>query len=126
MMAAVHSRDTLPEKIVRSQLFRKGFRYRLHVRSLPGAPDIVMPRYRTVILVHGCFWHGHTCQRGALPKTNAAFWKCKLAGNVRRDAKNAAALKADGWTVVTIWTCQIEAGLRKALKVLSRLGPQRP
>jgi DNA mismatch endonuclease, patch repair protein len=121
MMAAVKGRNTGPEKYVRSALFRKGFRYRLHRRDLPGNPDIILPRYRTVIFVHGCFWHGHDCSRGRQrPATRRAFWDAKLDGNISRDRANQATLEAAGWTVFVLWACQLADDTSRLLNFLSR------
>jgi DNA mismatch endonuclease (patch repair protein) len=109
MMAAVRGKNTEPEKMVRSILFRAGYRFRLHRRDLPGCPDIVLPRYRTVVFVHGCFWHGHDCRRGKLPTTNTDFWRSKINGNATRDAANAARLMDAGWSVFVVWTCRIKS-----------------
>lgn len=109
MMAAVRGKNTEPEKLVRSILFRAGYRFRLHRRDLPGCPDIVLPRYRIAVFVHGCFWHGHDCRRGKLPATNTDFWRSKLKGNAARDAANAARLKEAGWHVFVVWTCRIKS-----------------
>jgi DNA mismatch endonuclease, patch repair protein len=105
MMAAVHGKNTRPELAVRSALFRAGYRYRLHCRELPGSPDIVLPRYRVAVFVHGCFWHGHDCPRGRRPTSNLEFWSAKLDGNMARDRANRAALGAAGWAVAVIWQC---------------------
>jgi len=108
VMRAVKSTDTKPEIAVRKALFALGYRYRLNVKDLPGKPDLVFPKYRAVIFVHGCFWHGHHCKRGArTPKTNTAYWTNKIAGNKLRDKKNAAALKKLGWRVITLWECKL-------------------
>jgi DNA mismatch endonuclease (patch repair protein) len=121
MMAAVKGRDTGPERHVRSTLFRKGFRYRLHRKDLPGKPDIVLPRYRIAIFVHGCFWHGHDCPKGRQrPATRRAFWDAKLDGNKTRDRANQAALEAAGWTVIVLWTCQLEDDLSRLQSFLSQ------
>jgi DNA mismatch endonuclease (patch repair protein) len=125
MMAAVRNKDTGPERKVRSALFSAGYRYRLHRRDLPGSPDIVLARYRFAIFVHGCFWHGHHCRRGRRPTSNAEFWNAKLDGNMVRDRKNRAALKMLGWTVVTIWQCAVDRGIRSLLADLSRLRHKR-
>jgi DNA mismatch endonuclease, patch repair protein len=117
-MAAIKSRNTKPEMRVRSILHALGYRYRLHRKDLPGKPDIVLPKHRTVIFVHGCFWHCHECRWGSvIPKTRVEFWKEKRAGNVARDEKHRAALESAGWHVVTIWECQSksEEGLRALL-----------
>ena len=119
-MAAVKGRDTSPEKLVRSMLFREGFRFRVHRRALPGNPDIVLPRYRTIVFVHGCFWHGHDCRKGRQrPKTRPEFWNAKLDGNIARDHANQAALTSMGWKVFTIWTCETEAETRRVLTYLT-------
>jgi DNA mismatch endonuclease (patch repair protein) len=121
MMAAVKGRNTGPEKHVRSVLFRKGFRYRLHRKDLPGKPDIALPRYRIAIFVHGCFWHGHDCPKGRhRPATRRAFWDAKLDGNIARDRANQAALEEAGWTVSVLWTCQLEDDLSQLLSLLSQ------
>ena len=121
MMAAVKGRDTSPEKLVRSMLFREGFRFRLHRRDLPGNPDIVLPRYHVIVFVHGCFWHGHNCRKGRQrPQTRPEFWNAKLDGNMARDRANQAALTSMGWKVFAVWTCQIEADTRRVLAYLKR------
>lgn len=118
-MRAVRSRDTKPELVVRRLLHAMGYRYRLHRRDLPGAPDIVFPGRRKIIFVHGCFWHGHDCARGArLPATNVDYWRSKIARNVTRDADNIAALKAAGWEVLVVWECQLKARDRHVLAPL--------
>ena len=108
-MAQVRSKDTAPEMAVRRALHARGYRFRLHRKDLPGRPDIVLPRYRLAIFVHGCFWHGcPRCDRGLRrPKRNASFWGAKLEGNRERDARNVAALEALGWTVVVAWECDV-------------------
>lgn len=110
IMAAVKSTDTEPEMIVRRMVHAMGYRYRLHVKSLPGAPDLVFPRLEKIIFVHGCFWHQHRCKRGhRMPATRRAYWKKKLEGNRRRDAANRRRLRRLGWRVLTIWECQLRA-----------------
>lgn len=121
MMAAVHGCDTSPELYVRKRLFAEGFRYRLHVKELVGKPDIVLPRFRLAVFVHGCFWHGHCCSRGRRPSSNVEFWNVKLDGNVRRDRKNQRVLKARGWTPVVIWECRLNIGTELLLKRLKLL-----
>lgn len=118
IMAAVRDRDTKPELLARRTLHRAGFRFRLHRRDLPGSPDIVLPRHKTVVFVHGCFWHGHHCRRGRRPTTRPDFWNAKLDGNIQRDAKNQAELQILGWTVFVIWTCETEAGIQRVLDYL--------
>lgn len=108
-MAAVKGKDTKPEMIVRKYLFSRGLRFRVQVRKLPGNPDIVLPKYKTVIFVDGCFWHGHEdCRYFRLPKSNVEFWKAKIERNVARDVRNEVALKALGWRVVRVWECEIK------------------
>ena|SRR5579884_3049347 len=115
IMAAIRGKDTSPEKAVRHALFRRGFRYRLHAKGLPGVPDIVLPRYRTAIFVHGCFWHGHDCPRGRRPLSNRDFWDRKLNSNRVRDLRNQEALRSAGWQVQVIWECMLDADCRKVL-----------
>lgn len=108
-MAAIRGKDTKPEMTVRKFLHRRGFRYRLHVKDLPGKPDIVIPKFRTVVFVHGCFWHRHKgCKNAVLPKTNPDFWEKKLKGNVKRDRKNLEALRNMGWRIVVVWECAMK------------------
>lgn len=106
-MAAVRSRDTGPEVAVRKALHGRGFRYRTHVSELPGKPDIVLPRYRAAILVHGCFWHGHDCRLFRLPATRRAFWDAKIRRNRERDADVRKALRVGGWRCLTVWECAL-------------------
>jgi DNA mismatch endonuclease (patch repair protein) len=107
MMAGIKGRDTTPELAVRSHLHHAGLRFRLHATDLPGTPDLVLPKWRTVVFVHGCFWHRHPkCRYAAVPKSNRHFWKAKFAANVARDARNVAALRRSGWRVLTIWECR--------------------
>ena len=108
MMARIRSKNTKPEMAVRRYLHRLGFRYRLHDKRLPGRPDLVFPRYRTVLFVHGCFWHQHAgCHLASTPGTNAEFWQHKLSGNQMRDARQTESLEAAGWRVLVIWECQV-------------------
>jgi DNA mismatch endonuclease (patch repair protein) len=108
-MSRIRSGNTRPEKVVRSLLHSMGYRYRLHRKDLPGKPDIVLPRYKTAIFVHGCFWHRHQgCKNATMPKTNAEFWKKKLSENVERGSKKQADIERLGWNVVTIWECETE------------------
>jgi len=107
IMRAVKSQDTAPEMIVRRMAHAMGKRYRLHRNDLPGKPDLTFPRLRKIIFVHGCFWHGHDCKRGARqPKTNAAYWIKKISRNKERDAQTQETLRALGWDVLVIWECQ--------------------
>ena len=107
MMAGIRGKDTRPELIVRSMVHRMGLRFRLHGKGLPGRPDLVFKRLRTVILVHGCFWHRHTCGLAATPKTRPDFWAAKFDANVRRDAANKLALQHLGWRVIEVWECEV-------------------
>lgn len=108
IMQSVRSRDTGPELIVRSMLHRMGFRFSLHRKDLPGRPDIVLPKHKAVVFVHGCFWHGHGCAKGKLPKSRLDFWGPKIQRNRNRDAESVKMLKAEGWRVLTVWQCQIK------------------
>lgn len=109
IMSKVKGRDTKPEKKVRSMLHKLGFRFRINEKKLPGKPDIVLPRHRKVVFVHGCFWHGHKkCKRGSRPTSNVRFWTKKINGNIARDATVRRKLKRAGWKSLVIWTCQIK------------------
>lgn len=109
-MARVGSKNTKPEMLVRRALHRLGFRFRLHRRDLPGRPDIVLPKYKTAIFVHGCFWHRHAgCRRATTPKTREAFWRSKFEANISRDRNAVEALKQGGWNVLVLWECEIGA-----------------
>ncbi len=106
-MASIRSKDTKPEKLVRSLLHRLGYRFRLHRRDLPGKPDMVFPSRHKVIFVHGCFWHMHDCQWGKVtPATNRSFWQTKRLGNCERDSRVVSALAADGWDALIVWECE--------------------
>lgn len=109
IMSQVRSKDTAPEMAVRRLVYALGYRYRLHEAELPGTPDLVFPGRRKVIFVHGCFWHSHDCKRGQrVPSTRQDYWMPKLARNRERDARNGASLEQSGWSVMTIWECQIK------------------
>ena len=125
-MSRVRNRDTAPEKIVRKALFAAGFRYRLHLKNLPGCPDIVLRRYRVAIFVHGCFWHGHTCRRGRRPTSNAMFWSEKIDRNIARDQVTIAAIKSEGWKAQIIWQCDLEHGTGRLIRLLQRLARWAP
>ena len=108
-MSRIKGKNTKPEEIVRKYLFSKGFRYRINDKRLPGTPDIVLPKYQTVIFVNGCFWHGHEgCRYFVWPQNNADFWKSKIIANVERDRKKEAELNERGWNVIVIWECQLK------------------
>jgi DNA mismatch endonuclease (patch repair protein) len=118
IMRAVKSRDTNPEMIVRRLVHRLGYRYRLHRQDLPGKPDLTFPGRRKVVFMHGCFWHGHDCARGArVPKNNRDYWTAKIARNQARDANECERLRAMGWSVLTVWECEIkDLGLESRLR----------
>jgi DNA mismatch endonuclease (patch repair protein) len=108
-MSKVRGKDTGIEKFVRSELHRRGLRFRKNVASLPGRPDIVLPKYRTVVFVHGCFWHGHeNCKASKLPETRRDFWERKISGNIERDARHIKTLNDNGWNVLIIWECSLK------------------
>jgi DNA mismatch endonuclease (patch repair protein) len=109
-MSMIKSRDTKPELIIRKFLFSNGFRYRLNIANLPGKPDIVLPKYKTIIFVHGCFWHGHkNCKYSIIPKTRTDWWTTKIENNRIRDKKIKSILMKHGWKVITIWECQLKS-----------------
>ena len=107
-MRNIRSKDTAPEKIVRGYLFKRGLRFRVADKRYPGKPDIVLPRYRAAIFVHGCFWHQHGCRKSAVPKSNQEYWIPKLQRNVERDISNHAGLTSLGWKVIVIWECELK------------------
>jgi len=120
MMSGIRGKNTKPEMLVRRFLHRKGLRYRLHDPKLAGRPDIVLPRHRTIIMVHGCFWHRHSgCQYAYVPKTRHEFWLTKFEGNVQRDRRTLGQLQSQGWRCLTIWECELRS--REAKMVLNRL-----
>lgn len=106
-MSNIHSSNTKPEIKLRKALWKEGFRYRVNSKDLPGKPDIVLKKYRTIIFVHGCFWHGHSCKYAALPATNVEFWRQKIFNNKERDKKVISDLEQRGWHVIVIWQCQL-------------------
>jgi DNA mismatch endonuclease (patch repair protein) len=119
-MSRIKGKNTKPEMLVRKFLHANGYRYKLHDKSLPGKPDIVLPKYKTVIFVHGCFWHGHNnCKYYVVPKTSTEWWLNKINGNIANDAKAIKALKKDGWKMITIWECNLKsAKVEKTLNAL--------
>lgn len=121
-MSRIRSTNTKPEEIVRKYLFSKGFRYRKNDKRYPGKPDIVLPKYQTVIFVNGCFWHMHGCSRSRLPKSNQEYWRPKIERNIERDADAKKKLEAEGWKVIVIWECELKK--RIANERLSRLCEQ--
>jgi len=118
LMARIRGKNTEPERVVRRLLHAMGFRFRLHRRDLPGTPDIVLPKQRAIIFVHGCWWHGHKCSAGRLPKTRVEFWSAKISANRDRDAKAVRALRTVGWSVLVVWECETRelAKLRRRLQ----------
>jgi len=121
-MSRIRNRDTKPELIVRSLLHRMGYRFRLHRKDLPGKPDIVLPKYRTVIFVHGCFWHRHKgCQFAYKPKSKEQFWERKFSDNVKRDAVSQSQLFSMGWKVLTVWECEVSDRLQCAAMLRQQL-----
>ena len=120
-MSRIRGRNTGPEIRLRSLLHRAGFRFRIHVRDLPGRPDIVLPRYRTAIFVHGCFWHRHPgCRNSTMPSTRRDFWEEKFEENIRRDLRNRHALEGAGWSVAVVWECELEADAQGVLDRITR------
>ena len=112
-MSHIRSTNSKPEEIVRKYLFAHGFRYRKNVKTLPGCPDIVLPKYHTVIFVNGCFWHKHDCPRFVWPSSNQDYWEPKILRNVERDQRNTEKLKSLGWQVVTVWECELKKNIRE-------------
>lgn len=119
-MSMIKGKNTKPELVVRKFLHANGFRYRLHVKDLPGKPDIVLPKYKTVIFVHGCFWHGHEgCIKSKLPTTKAQWWKQKISSNITRDMDVYDKLEQVGWNVITIWQCHlVPSNIQQELSIL--------
>lgn len=125
LMKRIRGKDTRPEKIVRSLLHRRGFRFRLHDKKLPGKPDIVIRKYNTVIFVHGCYWHRHKeCKRAFVPATNKEFWQEKFRKNIERDNKNESELRTLGWKTFVIWECEImkapKASVERVINIFSK------
>ena len=119
-MSQIKSKNTKPEEMVRKYLFSHGFRYRKNDKRLPGTPDIVLPKYKTVIFVNGCFWHGHeNCRYFVMPKSNIEYWQNKISRNIKRDKENDESLTTSGWRVLTVWECQLKKPVRE--QTLSKL-----
>jgi DNA mismatch endonuclease (patch repair protein) len=125
LMSRIKGRDTGPEMAVRRLLFGLGYRYRVHVRRLPGKPDIVFASRRVAIFIHGCFWHRHECGRAYTPKTRIEFWQAKFAANVKRDKAARRKLAAEGWRTLVIWECQAQPSSRLTRRLVHLLGSQR-
>lgn len=121
MMAGIRGKNTKPELVIRSALHRRGLRFKLHDAALPGKPDLVFPKFGAVVFIHGCFWHRHECQYFKWPRSNKAFWRSKLLGNVRRDAVMLSALENAGWRVCVLWECGLK---QKNIAVLDRIHEQ--
>jgi len=115
MMSGISGRNTSPERAVRSELHRRGYRFRLHDKALPGKPDIVLPKYRALIQVNGCFWHAHDCHLMKWPSTRPEFWRKKILGNSNRDEKNIVACKELGWRLLVVWECAIKGKKRMGI-----------
>ena len=113
-MSRIRSTNTKPEELVRKYLFSKGFRYRKNDKRYPGKPDIVLPKYKTVIFINGCFWHGHEkCRYFVMPKSNIEYWEKKISGNLKRDKENISKLEEMGWNVLVVWECQLKKSVRE-------------
>lgn len=119
-MSRIKGKDTKPEMLVRKHLHAKGFRYKLHDKTLPGKPDLVLPKYKTVIFIHGCFWHGHNnCNYFTIPKTRTEWWTEKIEKNKANDEKAVKLLRKDGWKIITVWECKLKpAKIEKTLSAL--------
>jgi DNA mismatch endonuclease (patch repair protein) len=122
LMSSIRGKDTKPEMVVRRLLHSLGYRFRLHRRDLPGTPDLVFPCRRKAIMVHGCFWHGHGCRAGQLPKSRPEFWGAKIAANRGRDARSLRALRKCGWSVAVVWACEMGNLARMQLRLVRFLG----
>jgi DNA mismatch endonuclease (patch repair protein) len=118
IMSRVHSKNTGPEMTVRRLIHKAGFRYRLHVSNLPGQPDLVFPKRKKIIFIHGCFWHAHIgCRRARIPKSRTSFWESKFASNKARDERDILALSKNGWDVLVLWECELrDSGLLEKIK----------
>jgi len=122
IMSRVHGKDTTPELAVRSMVHRMGYRFRLHRKDLPGKPDIVLPRHRCVVFVHGCFWHRHKgCKRASTPQSNVEYWERKFRRNVERDRRHRRDLRKLGWRVVVVWECELRDPDKLAVRLLREI-----
>jgi len=121
IMRRVKSKNTSPEILVRKQLHAAGFRYRLHVNKLPGKPDIVLSRYKTVVFVSGCLWHWHGCKHSRMPNSNKDYWESKIERNVERDKKQLELLRQSGWNVEVVWGCEVEIGATRVIQKLRNI-----
>ena len=125
IMSKVRSKDTRPEIEVRKALHKAGYRFRVHRTDLPGKPDLILPRYRLALFVHGCFWHQHGCKRTTIPATNREFWSKKFRRNLERDERVQRELNEAAWTTAVIWECQIKAGISRVLEILTGMAQPR-
>ena len=125
LMRRIRGADTKPELFVRRALHSRGYRFRTHVRELPGCPDLVLARRRAVIFVHGCFWHRHGCRKTYVPKSRQEFWESKFAGNVKRDMRDQKQLVEAGWRILVVWECEIESDETTIDRIVTFLGPRR-
>ena len=121
IMLSIRSKDTRPELYVRKRIWSEGFRYRLHVKTLPGTPDLVLSKYRMAVFVHGCFWHQHDCPNATRPSSNTEYWDHKLDRNIVRDALHRSRLDELDWEVVTVWECNLETGTKSLLAKLKSI-----
>ena len=121
MMSGIKGKNTKPEVSIRRALHARGFRYRIHVNNLPGKPDLVLPKYKAVVFVHGCFWHGHTCRYFKIPKTRADFWLEKIGKNQTRDNLQIASLIEQGWRVAVVWECAVKNNKNRRSNLLINL-----
>lgn len=122
LMSRVRGKNTTPERVVRSALHKAGYRFRLFMSDLPGKPDIVLPKYKVVIFVNGCFWHQHPgCKKATIPRNNRKFWQSKLTRTIARDRQDRTQLRRLGWKVITLWECQINASIDKTMKRINKL-----
>ena len=117
-MAAVKGKNTKPEMMIRRALHGAGFRYSLHRKDLPGKPDMVLPKYKAVIFINGCFWHGHDCPAFSWPKTREAFWREKIGGNIKRDRRNLELLHTSGWRVAIVWECALKGKRKRSVETI--------
>ncbi len=122
MMAGIQGKNTKPELLIRSYLHNNGFRYRIHSKKLPGKPDLVLNKYRAVIFVNGCFWHGHNCSLFKWPKTREDFWRNKITRNIENDQMNIDKLKSLNWRICIIWECSIKGANKDISKVIKKIG----
>jgi len=118
MMSGIRNKNTQPERLIRSQLFARGYRYRLHAKGMAGKPDLVFPKYKAVIFVHGCFWHCHRCHLFKWPQTRSEFWQAKISSNMERDQLNRIRLEADGWRIGVVWECALKGKFKLDLTAL--------